>query len=32
MAVDGGGLEVTVRLPTAATTPVLTGSAAVPRG
>jgi len=31
-AVDGGGLEVTVRLPTAATTPVLTGSAAVPRG
>ena len=28
-ALDGGGLEVTVSLPTAATTPVLTGSAAV---
>jgi signal transduction histidine kinase len=27
---EGGGLEVTVRLPAAATTPVLTGSAAVP--
>jgi signal transduction histidine kinase len=31
-AVDGGGLEVTVRLPAASTTPVLAGSAAVPRG
>ncbi|HEV7897430.1 MAG TPA: HAMP domain-containing sensor histidine kinase [Planosporangium sp.] len=30
VALDGGGLEVTVRLPAAATTPVLTGSAAVP--
>ena len=31
-AVDGGGLEVTVRLPAASTTPVLAGSATVPRG
>jgi signal transduction histidine kinase len=31
VALDGGGLEVTVSLPAAATTPVLTGSAAVPR-
>jgi signal transduction histidine kinase len=31
-ALDGGGLEVRVSLPAAATTPVLTGSAAVPRG
>jgi len=30
-ALDGGGLEVTVSLPAASTTPVLTGSAAVPR-
>jgi signal transduction histidine kinase len=30
VALDGGGLEVTVRLPAAATTPVLTGSATVP--
>jgi signal transduction histidine kinase len=30
VALDGGGLEVTVRLPAAATTPVLAGSAAVP--
>ncbi|GAA1811488.1 HAMP domain-containing histidine kinase [Planosporangium flavigriseum] len=30
VALDGGGLEVTVRLPAAATTPLLTGSAAVP--
>jgi signal transduction histidine kinase len=30
VALEGGGLEVTVRLPAAATTPVLTGSAAVP--
>jgi signal transduction histidine kinase len=30
IALDGGGLEVTVRLPAAATTPVLAGSAAVP--
>jgi signal transduction histidine kinase len=30
VALDGGGLEVTVRLPGAATTPVLTGSATVP--
>jgi signal transduction histidine kinase len=30
LARDGGGLEVTVRLPGAATTPVLTGSAPVP--
>ncbi len=30
VALDGGGLEVTVTLPAAATTPVLTGSAAVP--
>jgi signal transduction histidine kinase len=30
VALDGGGLEVTVRLPAAATTPVLTGSASVP--
>jgi signal transduction histidine kinase len=29
-ALDGGGLEVTVRLPAAATTPVLAGSATVP--
>jgi signal transduction histidine kinase len=29
-ALDGGGLEVTVSLPAAATTPVLTGSATVP--
>jgi signal transduction histidine kinase len=29
VAQDGGGLEVTVRLPAASTTPVLTGSAAV---
>ncbi len=29
IALDGGGLEVTVSLPAAATTPVLTGSAAV---
>ncbi len=32
VALDGGGLEVTVRLPAAATTPVLTGSATVPLG
>jgi signal transduction histidine kinase len=31
-ALDGGGLEVNVRLPAAATTPVLTGSATVPPG
>jgi signal transduction histidine kinase len=31
VALDGGGLEVTVSLPAAATTPVLTGTAAVPR-
>jgi signal transduction histidine kinase len=31
VALDGGGLEVTVSLPAAATTPVLTGSAPVPR-
>jgi signal transduction histidine kinase len=30
VALDGGGLEVTVSLPAAATTPVLLGSAAVP--
>ncbi len=30
-ALDGGGLEVTINLPAASTTPVLTGSAAVPR-
>jgi signal transduction histidine kinase len=30
VALDGGGLEVTVALPAAATTPVLAGSAAVP--
>jgi signal transduction histidine kinase len=30
VALEGGGLEVTVRLPAAATTPVLTGSATVP--
>jgi signal transduction histidine kinase len=30
VALDGGGLEVTVSLPAAATTPVLTGTAAVP--
>lgn len=30
IALDGGGLEVSVRLPAAATTPLLTGSAAVP--
>ena len=30
VALDGGGLEVTVRLPAAATTPVLAGSATVP--
>jgi signal transduction histidine kinase len=30
VALDGGGLEVTVTLPAAATTPVLAGSAAVP--
>jgi signal transduction histidine kinase len=30
-ALEGGGLEVTVSLPAASTTPVLTGSAAVPR-
>jgi signal transduction histidine kinase len=30
VALDGGGLEVTVTLPAAATTPVLTGTAAVP--
>jgi signal transduction histidine kinase len=30
VALEGGGLEVTVRLPAAATTPLLTGSAAVP--
>jgi signal transduction histidine kinase len=29
VAIEGGGLEVTVRLPAAATTPVLTGSATV---
>jgi signal transduction histidine kinase len=32
VALDGGGLEVTVSLPAAATTPVLLGSAAVPGG
>jgi signal transduction histidine kinase len=32
VALDGGGLEVTVSLPAAATTPVLAGSAAVPSG
>lgn len=31
-ALDGGGLEVTVSLPAASTTPVLSGSAVVPRG
>jgi signal transduction histidine kinase len=31
VALDGGGLEVTVTLPAAATTPVVSGSAAVPR-
>jgi signal transduction histidine kinase len=31
-ALDGGGLEVSVRLPAAATTPVLTGSATVRAG
>jgi signal transduction histidine kinase len=30
VALDDGGLEVTVRLPAAATTPLLTGSASVP--
>jgi signal transduction histidine kinase len=30
VALDGGGLEVTVSLPAAATTPVLTGTATVP--
>ncbi|MGC9666539.1 sensor histidine kinase [Planosporangium sp. 12N6] len=30
VALDGGGLEVTVRLPAAATTPLLTGTATVP--
>jgi signal transduction histidine kinase len=32
VALAAGGLEVTVRLPAAATTPVLTGSASVPAG
>jgi signal transduction histidine kinase len=32
VALDGGGLEVTVSLPAAATTPVLAGTAAVPNG
>jgi signal transduction histidine kinase len=31
VALEGGGLEVTVRLPAASTTPVLTGTAAVAR-
>ena len=31
VALEGGGLEVTVTLPAAATTPVVSGSAAVPR-
>ncbi len=32
VALEGGGLEVTVRLPAAATTPVLAGTASVPAG